>query len=329
MRSRAARRRSIPALMHGSAERAGYKRRFSISKIRMHPHTTATRRFGTTKGDVMKLAAALTTIAIATTFAGTARAEEPSATLKKIRETGVISLGVRESSVPFSYYDEQQQVIGYSQAIALKIVDEVKKELNLPNLKVKEVPITSQNRIPMVQNGTIDIECGSTTHTKERDNQVAFSNSFFQYGVRMIVKKSSGVKDFPDLAGKTVVTTAGTSEERLLRQMNNEKGMNMRLISAKDHAESFLNVKTGRAVAFVMDDPLLYGAKAREADANDYLITGNSPMSEVYGCMFRKEDPGFKKLADGVIARLQTSGEAAAMYQKWFTQPIPPKGINR
>ncbi|WP_153140217.1 glutamate/aspartate ABC transporter substrate-binding protein [Paraburkholderia agricolaris] len=276
----------------------------------------------------MKLAAALTSIAIASTLSGAAHAEDSSATLKKIRETGVISLGVRESSVPFSYYDEQQQVIGYAQAIALKIVDEVKKELNLPNLKVKEVPITSQNRIPLIQNGTIDIECGSTTHTKDRDNQVAFSNSFFQYGVRMIVKKNSGIKDFPDLAGKTVVTTAGTSEERLLRQMNNEKGMNMRLISAKDHAESFLNVKTGRAVAFVMDDPLLYGAKAKEADANDYLITGTPPMSEVYGCMFRKEDPGFKKLADGVIARLQTSGEAATMYQKWFMQPIPPKGIN-
>jgi ABC-type amino acid transport substrate-binding protein len=280
------------------------------------------------QGDVMKLAAALTSIAIASTLSGAAHAEDSSATLKKIRETGVISLGVRESSVPFSYYDEQQQVIGYAQAIALKIVDEVKKELNLPNLKVKEVPITSQNRIPLIQNGTIDIECGSTTHTKDRDNQVAFSNSFFQYGVRMIVKKNSGIKDFSDLAGKTVVTTAGTSEERLLRQMNNEKGMNMRLISAKDHAESFLNVKTGRAVAFVMDDPLLYGAKAKEADANDYLITGTPPMSEVYGCMFRKEDPGFKKLADGVIARLQTSGEAATMYQKWFMQPIPPKGIN-
>ncbi|WP_408459081.1 glutamate/aspartate ABC transporter substrate-binding protein [Paraburkholderia fungorum] len=280
------------------------------------------------KGDVMKLATALTSIAIASMLTGAAHAEDSSATLKKIRETGVISLGVRESSVPFSYYDEQQQVIGYSQAIALKIVEEVKKELNLPNLKVKEIPITSQNRIPLVQNGTIDIECGSTTHTKDRDNQVAFSNSFFQYGVRMIVKKSSGVKDFSDLAGKTVVTTAGTSEERLLRQMNSEKGMDMRLISAKDHAESFLNVKTGRAVAFVMDDPLLYGAKAKEADANDYLITGTSPMSEVYGCMFRKEDPGFKKLADGVIARLQTSGDAATMYQKWFMQPIPPKGIN-
>src|ERR1700761_4057392 len=205
MRSRAARRRSTSAPMHGSASA-------QCVALRRLYRTTTTRRFGATKGDLMKLAVALTTIAIATTLAGTARAEETSATLKKIRDTGVISLGVRESSVPFSYYDEQQQGIGYSQAIALKIVDEVKKELNLPNLKVKEVPITSQNRIPLVQNGTVDIECGSTTHTKDRDNQVAFSNSFFQYGVCMIVKKSSGVKDFSDLAGKTVVTTAGTSE---------------------------------------------------------------------------------------------------------------------
>ena len=272
--------------------------------------------------------ATLTALIAVTLAGGNAYAQDSSATLKKIRETGAISLGVRESSVPFSYYDEQQHVIGYSQAIALKIVDEVKKELKMPDLKVREIPITSQNRIPLVQNGTIDIECGSTTHTKERDNQAAFSNSFFQYGVRMIVKKDSGVKDFGDLANKTVVTTAGTSEERLLRQMNAEKSMNMRLISAKDHAESFLNVKTGRAVAFVMDDPLLYGAKAKEANADDYVITGTSPMSEVYGCMFRKDDPDFKKLVDGVIARLQTSGEAANLYQKWFTQPIPPKGIN-
>ena len=276
----------------------------------------------------MKKNATLAALIAVTLCGGNAHAQDSSATLKKIRETGAISLGVRESSVPFSYYDEEQHVIGYSQAIALKIVDEVKKELKMPDLKVREIPITSQNRIPLVQNGTIDIECGSTTHTKERDNQAAFSNSFFQYGVRMIVKKDSGVKDFGDLANKTVVTTAGTSEERLLRQMNAEKSMNMRLISAKDHAESFLNVKTGRAVAFVMDDPLLYGAKAKEANADDYVITGTSPMSEVYGCMFRKDDPGFKKLVDGVIARLQTSGEAANLYQKWFTQPIPPKGIN-
>ncbi|MCX5539005.1 transporter substrate-binding domain-containing protein [Paraburkholderia sp. CNPSo 3076] len=251
-----------------------------------------------------------------------------SATLKKIRDTGVISLGVRESSVPFSYYDSEQHTIGYAQDIALKIVDEVKKELKLDKLTVKEIPITSQNRITLVQNGTIDIECGSTTHTKERDNQVAFTNSFFQYGVRLIAKKDSGIKDFPDLAGKTVVTTAGTSEDRLLREMNNDKKMGMQLIAAKDHAESFLNVKTGRAVAFVMDEPLLYGARAKEADQQDYVITGTPPLSEVYGCMVRKDDPVFKKLADGVIASLQTSGEAQRLYTKWFTQPVPPKGMN-
>ncbi|WP_415773457.1 transporter substrate-binding domain-containing protein [Paraburkholderia sp. J8-2] len=277
----------------------------------------------------MKKVATLAAVVMGCTYLAPVKAQDTtSATLKKIRDTGVISLGVRESSVPFSYYDSEQHTIGYAQDIALKIVDEVKKELKLDKLTVKEIPITSQNRITLVQNGTIDIECGSTTHTRDRDNQVAFTNSFFQYGVRLIAKKDSGIKDFPDLAGKTVVTTAGTSEDRLLREMNNDKKMGMQLIAAKDHAESFLNVKTGRAVAFVMDEPLLYGARAKEANQQDYLITGTPPLSEVYGCMVRKDDPAFKKLADGVIARLQTSGEAERLYTKWFTQPVPPKGMN-
>ncbi|WP_322030097.1 glutamate/aspartate ABC transporter substrate-binding protein [Paraburkholderia sp. J76] len=277
----------------------------------------------------MRKVATLAAVVVGCAYLSPVEAQDAtSATLKKIRDTGVISLGVRESSVPFSYYDSQQRTIGYAQDIALKIVDEVKKELKLDKLTVKEIPITSQNRITLVQNGTIDIECGSTTHTKDRDNQVAFTNSFFQYGVRLITKKDSGIKDFPDLAGKTVVTTAGTSEDRLLREMNNDKKMGMQLIAAKDHAESFLNVKTGRAVAFVMDEPLLYGARAKEADQQDYLITGTPPLSEVYGCMVRKDDPAFKKLADGVIARMQTSGEAERLYTKWFTQPVPPKGMN-
>ncbi|MCP3706199.1 transporter substrate-binding domain-containing protein [Paraburkholderia sp. CNPSo 3274] len=277
----------------------------------------------------MKKVATLAAVVMGCAYLAPVQAQDAtSATLKKIRDTGVISLGVRESSVPFSYYDSEQHTIGYAQDIALKIVDEVKNELKLDKLTVKEIPITSQNRITLVQNGTIDIECGSTTHTRDRDNQVAFTNSFFQYGVRLIAKKDSGIKDFPDLAGKTVVTTAGTSEDRLLREMNNDKKMDMQLIAAKDHAESFLNVKTGRAVAFVMDEPLLYGARAKEANQQDYLITGTPPLSEVYGCMVRKDDPVFKKLADGVIARLQTSGEAERLYTKWFTQPVPPKGMN-
>lgn len=276
----------------------------------------------------MKQLATLSAIVTGCALFANAHAQDTSPTLRKIKDTGVISLGIRESSVPFSYYDSQQHTIGYSQAIALRIVDEVKKELKLSNLTVKETPITSQNRIPVLQNGTIDIECGSTTHTKERANQVAFTNSFFQYGVRFLTKKDSGINDFSDLAGKTVVTTAGTSEDRLLREMNNAKKMNMQLIFAKDHADSFLMLKTGRAAAYVNDEPLLYGARATEKDPQNYVITGRPPMSEAYGCMVRKDDPVFKKLADRVIANMQTSGEAEQLYTKWFTQPIPPKGIN-
>jgi glutamate/aspartate transport system substrate-binding protein len=257
-----------------------------------------------------------------------AQEQELTGTLKKIKDTGVVSLGIREASIPFSYYDDKQHVIGYSRDISQKIVDEIKKELNLPALKVKETPITSQNRIPLTLNGTIDFECGSTTNTFERQNQVAFSNSIFLYGIRFITKRDSGVKDFHDLAGKTVVTTAGTSDERLLRKMNEEKKMNMQIISAKEHSESFLNVTTGRAVAFVMDEPLLYGERAKAANPNDFVVTGTPPLSENYACMFRKGDPQFKKLADTVIANMQTSGEAAKLYDQWFTQPIPPRGMN-
>ncbi|MCG5077537.1 glutamate/aspartate ABC transporter substrate-binding protein [Paraburkholderia tagetis] len=263
-----------------------------------------------------------------TTLAGVAYADELTGTLKKVHDSGVIVLGTRESSIPFSYYDQNQNVVGYSQEIALKIVDALKQKTNMPNLKVKTVPITSQNRIPLVQNGTIDIECGSTTNTFERQNQAAFSNSIFLYGIRFITRKDSGVKDFPDLAGKTVVTTAGTSDERLLRKMNEEKRMNMTIISAKDHAESFLNVTTGRAVAFVMDEPLLYGERAKTKKPNDYVVTGTPPISENYACMFRRDDPQFKALVDDTVAKMETSGEMARLYTKWFTQPIPPNGMN-
>ncbi|MFX1764617.1 glutamate/aspartate ABC transporter substrate-binding protein [Paraburkholderia sp. A1RI-2L] len=263
-----------------------------------------------------------------TTLAGVAHADELAGTLKKVRDSGVITLGTRESSIPFSYYDQNQNVIGYSQEIALKIVDAIKQKINMPNLRVKTIPITSQNRIPLVQNGTIDIECGSTTNTFERQNQAAFSNSIFLYGIRFITRKDSGVKDFPDLAGKTVATTAGTSDERLLRKMNEEKHMNMTIISAKDHAESFLNVTTGRAVAFVMDEPLIYGERAKAKNPGDYVVVGTPPVSENYACMFRRDDPQFKALVDDTVAKMQTSGDMAKLYAKWFTQPIPPNGMN-
>lgn len=257
-----------------------------------------------------------------------AHAEELTGTLKKIKDTGVVSLGHRESSVPFSYYDDKQRVVGYSQDIAMRIVQAIKTKIGVSSLTIKMMPITSQNRIPLVQNGTIDFECGSTTNTFDRQNQAGFSNSIFLYGIRMITKKDSGIKDFPDLAGKTVATTAGTSDERMLRKMNQDKQMNMSIISGKDHSDSFMNVVNGRAVAFVMDEPLLYGERAKVKDPQNYVVVGDPPVRENYACMLRKDDVELKKLMDDTIAQMQTSGEATKLYTKWFMQPVPPNGMN-
>jgi len=263
-----------------------------------------------------------------TVLVAPATAEEPSGTLKKIKDSGVISLGHRESSIPFSYYDDKQRVVGYSHELALKVVDVVKQQLKLAKLDVKLTPVTSQNRISLVQNGTIDLECGSTTNNTERQQQVAFSNTIFIIGTRLLTRNNSGIKDFPDLAGKNVVTTAGTTSERLLRKMNEEKAMRMNIISAKDHGESFLTLQSGRAVAFMMDDALLYGERAKARRPNDWVVVGTPQSREAYGCMLRKDDAAFKQLVDATIARMQTSGEAARLYAKWFTGPIPPKGLN-
>ncbi|MDR8071919.1 glutamate/aspartate ABC transporter substrate-binding protein [Burkholderia cenocepacia] len=251
-----------------------------------------------------------------------------SDTLKKIKDTGVIALGHRESSIPFSYYDEKQQVVGYSREFQLKVVDAVKKKLNLPNLQVKNIPVTSQNRIPLVQNGTVDIECGSTTNNAERQQQAAFSDTIFVIGTRLMTKKDSGIKDFADLKGKTVVTTAGTTSERLLRKMNNDKQMGMNIISAKDHGDSFNTLESGRAVAFMMDDALLAGERAKAKQPGEWVIVGTPQSEEAYGCMMRKGDTEFKKVVDDAISQVEKSGEAAKIYAKWFESPIPPKGLN-
>jgi glutamate/aspartate transport system substrate-binding protein len=260
-------------------------------------------------------------------FVSVAQAQ-PAGTLDKIRTTGVISLGHRESSIPFSYYDENQNVIGYSQDFANAAIAAIKSRLHRPDLKVKLTPITSQNRIPLVLNNTVDLECGSTGNLVERQNQVAFSNSIFLIGTRLMTRKDSGVKDWTDLKGKTVVTTAGASSERLLRRMNQDNGMNMNIISARDHGDSFLALSTGRAVAFMMDDALLAGERAKSNDPGDFLIVGTPQSHEAYGCMMRKDDPEFKKVVDDAIAAVETSGEADKIYKKWFESPIPPKGLN-
>ncbi len=255
--------------------------------------------------------------------------EESSPTLRKIAENNVIVLGVRESSVPFSYLDAKQKPIGYSQTIALKIVDEVRRRLQTPHLAVNTVVVTSGNRLSYVVNHQIDLECGSTAHIREREQLVAFSNSFFDYGIRMVVKRKSGIRNYADLAGKTVSTTAGTSDEQLLRELSLNQKLDLRIISARDHAEGFELLKSGRAVAFVMDDPLLYGKIAQEGPAQqDYLVTGDPLAHEAYACIMRKGDPVFKKLADDVIAGMQRSGEAEKLYNTWFMQPIPPDNTN-
>ncbi|QBJ32482.1 amino acid ABC transporter substrate-binding protein [Hafnia alvei] len=256
------------------------------------------------------------------------KAEASADTLQKIKSSGVIVVGHRESSVPFSYYDNTQKVVGYSQDYSNQIVDAVKKQLNMPNLQVKMLPITSQNRIPLLQNGTFDFECGSTTNNAERQQQAAFSNSIFVVGTRLLVKKGGDIKDFKDLAGKPVVVTSGTTSEILLNKLNEKDNMKMRIISAKDHGDSFRTLESGRAVAFMMDDALLAGERAKAKKPDQWEIVGTPQSHEAYGCMLRKNDPAFKKLMDETIAKAQTSGEAAKWFERWFNQPIPPKNMN-
>lgn len=253
---------------------------------------------------------------------------EDSPTLRKIANTGLITLGHRESSIPFSYYDERQQVIGYSHELMLKVVEGIRNELRLSRIDIRLMPVTSANRITLVQNGTIDIECGSTTNNLERQKQVSFSTTIFIVGTRLLTRANSGINDFSDLAGKNLVTTAGTTSERLIRRLNDDKSMGMNIISTKDHGEAFLNLESGRAVAFMMDDALLYGEMVKARKMSDWVVTGTPLSKEAYGCMLRKDDPGFKKVVDAALTKSMLSGEAERIYAKWFMGPIPPKGLN-
>ena len=250
-------------------------------------------------------------------------------TLDKIKQSGTIVLGYRDSSIPFSYIaDQPGQPVGYAHDLQLRVVEAVKKELNMPDLKVRYNLVTSQNRIPLVSNGTVDLECGSTTNNPERQKQVDFSNAFFEIGTRLLTAKDSGIKDFPDLKGKTVVTTAGTTSERLLREYNEKDKLGMNIISAKDHGEGALMLINGRAQAFMMDDILLAGERAKAADPEKWEIVGKPMSFERYGCMVRKGDAGFKKLVDDTLAATYKSGDVNGMYKTWFESPIPPKNMN-
>jgi len=261
-------------------------------------------------------------------LSSTALGEELTGTLKKINDSGVILMGHRESSIPFSYYAKGKTAVGHAQDYSDLIVEAIKKKLNKPDLSIKYVPVTSQNRIPLLQNETYDFECGSTTNNLERQKQVAFSNTFFIVGTRLLVAKDSGIKDFDDLKGKNVAVTAGTTSEKLLNILNDTKKLDLRIISTKDHGDSFRTVESGRAVAFMIDDVLLAGERAKSKNPEAWDIVGTPQSYEAYGCMMRKDDAQFKALLDATIAQAQTSGVAKASYDKWFMNPIPPRGMN-
>jgi len=253
---------------------------------------------------------------------------ELTGTLKKIKETGTITLGVRESSIPFNYNLGGVQQVGYSCDIMSRAVDAIKSELKLQTLRVKEVPITPQNRITLVQNGTIDLECSSTTNNLDRQKQVAFSNTIFIIGTRLLTRKDSGIKEFSDLKGKNVVTTAGTTSERILRNMNDNDNMGINIISTKEHGQSFLTLESGRAVAFMMDDALLFGERAKSKHPDDWVVVGKPQSREAYGCMLRRDDQPFKRVVDAAIEKVMKSGEIRVLYTRWFLQSVPPRGLN-
>jgi glutamate/aspartate transport system substrate-binding protein len=263
-----------------------------------------------------------------TLFTTGALAEELNGTLKKIKDTGSITIGHRESSIPFSYLDDKQQPVGYAMDLCMKIVEAVKSKLNMPNLKVNLQPVTSANRIPLMQNGTIDLECGSTTNSVKRQEQVAFGPTYFVINVTAAVKKNSGINSLADLNGKTISTTSGTTSVPLLKQYEKTKSVDVKEIYGKDHAESFLLLSQDRSAAFIMDDILLAGQIANSGSPGDYAIISESLRQEPYSMMLRKDDAQFKALVDKTIGDVMKSGEIEKIYAKWFTSPVPPKGIN-
>jgi glutamate/aspartate transport system substrate-binding protein len=267
--------------------------------------------------------------AVGLTLAATpALAQELTGTLKKIKDTGAITIGHREASIPFSYLDDKQQPVGYAMDLCMKVVEAVKAELKMPNLQVKLQPVTSANRIPLMQNGTIDLECGSTTNSVERQKQVSFSPTYFVINVTAAVKKNSGINSLADLNGKTISTTSGTTSVPLLKKYQKTAHIDVREIYGKDHAESMQLLATDRAAAFVMDDILLAGQIANQPKPGDYMIIQESLRTEPYGAMLRRDDPQFKALVDKAFTNALKSGEAEKLFAKWFQNPIPPRGIN-
>lgn len=266
-------------------------------------------------------------LALALALSGPALAQSPS-TLDKVKASGAITIAYREASLPFSYLGADAQPTGFGWDICGRIVEQVRRATGRSDLVVRTQAITAQNRIPLLTNGTVDIECGSTTNNAERNKQVAFSINYFYTGTRFLVKADSPVHSVTDLKGRKVVSTTGTSNLQVLRKLNADRGLGFDLISAKDHAESALLVQQGRADAFGMDDILLYGVRASAVNPAALAVVGETIQVEPYAIMLRKDDPAFKKLVDDTLKDLIRTGEFTQLYKKWFESPIPPKGIN-
>lgn len=276
----------------------------------------------------MKLSKLIAVLVSAGVMVTAAQAQDLTGTLKKVKDSGTLTLGVRDSSIPFSYLDDKQSYQGYSIDLCLKAATAIQKKVGLTALNVKLVPVTSATRIPLIANGTIDMSCGSATNNLERQKQVAFAPTMFVTANRLLAKKSSNIKSLDDMKGKTIVSTSGTSNLKQITTLNGERHLDMKILTAKDHAEAFLMVETGRAVAFAMDDILMASLAASSKAPNDYVITSEALSVEPYGIILRRDDPQFKKVVDDALTAVYKSDEINRIYAKWFQSPIPPKGIN-
>ena len=261
-------------------------------------------------------------------LAAAASAQEPAGTLAKIKRTGQVVLGVRDGSIPFSYLDDKQQYQGYSVDLCLKVVEHLKTQLAMPGLKVAYNPVTSANRIPLMANGTIDLECGSTTNNTERQQQVAFAPTMFVISSRLLAKKSANIQTLDDMKGRVLVATAGTTTLKQMTILNNERKLGMKILIGKDHPESFLMLETGRAEAEANDDILLAAQVATSKAPVDFAVSKEAMSVEPYGIMMRKNDMPFKKSVDEALRKVYQSDEIQRIYKKWFMSPIPPRGVN-
>lgn len=267
---------------------------------------------------------AATALVAAVVFPAAAHADSP--VLDKIRETGTITLGYRESALPFSFADDKGQPAGYAVDLCLRTAEAARQKLGLKDIKVRWLPLTPQNRVPAVVNGLVDLDCAPNTNTLERQKQVAFSVSHYVSTVRMLVRADSGIRSFEDLRGKTVVTSAGSTGDRHVRRLKPEYGY--RDVYAKDHGESFLMLETGRAQAFVMDDVLLAGLRAKSKDPSQFVIVGPALSVEQNALMMSKADPEWKRLVDQTLATTFAGPDAVALQKRWFQQPIGNRGTN-